>query len=1127
MVFPFLVFIYLITVLFFAARRGAYPKWVGGFLREQYNPTGNAAQGRRTGETDLRRGEAISGGSSMVFEATNDARGSSTFSRSFSSLGFVGFFWDTDVELVHLSDYGYNVTARADFGADRVRFTKLPRKRTPDIKLAFRDNGKGYYKGPGRPSFGDSGGAGWNNGFEIQAYYADLYQKATSATTFTMANRPDDNMRVVVRNAENFGGFFNMGNPTVSEEFQKEFLESMNGNEDSVMTDLRFEFLSVDNSLDNFDMSAYPKTARHFDARYDSSPQISTILDLCNLAGKPNAFNRTTAETMYNRVNQQFFDDFANEIYKNPRGWLYGASFPNYTRRDFEYGVTLDPELEDFNTGYNLGDWVPWWDLKVAGGIPVWASDDQFLGISYDAHKNRNNPENIRIHYLEPSKYGGSYNAPPVYAKPPPNTGWVGLLDVMFPEQSPSTCKVKARGLAEFSDVQKMVRDTYASLSEDNRLTGDPDCTKELPFDRILPRTGKAALRGIIMSGIRCFVNVELMKSLGTFATFAPKFEDNYSKIYAGYIVEIMKEACMSTGGNFLNPFKDDEFWYAFLEMSVQFYIDRLDDNDDEYITLDNMPDHIRRALEKIDRVQKSFKYPWDFSDFNSEDYGTFESMKSFRESKNLEAVKRVEPEAKLVLQELVFEQMIAVGDLFIKNAPNGGLAPEHHNMNYYFFNKYCTGGESLKLYGEHKAVVKPGSLPTEGSGHYSTGDQLALPDGTPYVGEYHTHYDVDGELIYMAGREHAADDEHDRLIPFAEKLQVVSVRQVEEFDDSEQPTGRRTITEEPLGDVPSVVTTGDKDFYIRKYILINGEKVPNDEAVATIRVQQGRLSQVYPGTIGLVREQIIRDGEVVGEGKPIGITGNMGVQYALEFGMVNTGTGETVPVAVTTVDALDLPCGEFKGIEPNSKILLCLIQQLQDEQSFKLVTQYIFSMRKALSLLAIYNGLGLTPSVGEWVTPSGTLKSPKLPTSLPLAGSDGGKPGLHLKSPEIYYEDDDENEQYPKIRYNVESIDGWLSDDDRNGWFTSFGFLDWDEWDQEVLRNSTRYMKNAFRTHYRNRKWTTPDYGQRDPLDEWISGIVQKFRINPATRIMPSSFRKRVRGNVFDANGNECSKKG
>ena len=296
-------------------------------------------------------------------------------------------------------------------------------------------------------------------------------------------------------------------------------------------------------------------------------------------------------------------------------------------------------------------------------------SDDQFLGISYDAHKNRENPENIRIFYLEPSKYGGSYTFPPVYAKPPPNTGWTGLLDIMFPERSPRTCKVKAQGMGEFADVQKMVRDTYASLSEDSRLTGDPDCTKELPFDRILPRTGKAALRGIIMSGIRCFVNVELMKAIGTFATFAPDFEHNHSKLYAGYIVEIMKDACMSTGGNFLNPFKDDEFWYAFLEMSVQFYIDRLDDNDDEFITLDNMPSYIRVALEKIDRLQKTYKYPWDFDDFNSEDYGTFESMKSFRESKNLEAVKRVESEAKLILQELVFEQMIAVGKLFIKNA--------------------------------------------------------------------------------------------------------------------------------------------------------------------------------------------------------------------------------------------------------------------------------------------------------------------------------------------------------------------------------------------------------------------------------------------------------------------------
>ena len=1121
--FPLILFIYLIDLLFFSSRRGAYPKWVGGFLREQFNSSGNKAQDG-FGPTDLIGNGSFGGGQSMVFESTNNAQGRRKFSRSFDSLGFEGFFWDTDVELVHLADYGYNVTARADFGANRVRFTKLSRKKTPDIKLTFRDNGKGYFKGPGKPS-GPGVETQWNSGFQVNAYYADLYETEENKI---IANRPDDNVRVKVIDGVNLGGVYMMGNATLSEDDQKDFLNGIKS-KDKTITTQRCEFLSVDDGLENVDMALYPRTARHFVEHYNQPPQIGTILDLCDLAGLPGAFTVGQAEGMYNRINQQFFTDFAQEIYSNPKGWLFGASFPSYSRKDFEYGVTIDEELAPFNGGTPaIGTWKAWWELRVAGDIPVWMSDDQFLGISYDAHKNRDNPENIRIFYLEPSKYGGSYTFPPVYAKPPPNTGWTGLLDIMFPERSPRTCKVKAQGMGEFADVQKMVRDTYASLSEDSRLTGDPDCTKELPFDRILPRTGKAALRGIIMSGIRCFVNVELMKAIGTFATFAPDFEHNHSKLYAGYIVEIMKDACMSTGGNFLNPFKDDEFWYAFLEMSVQFYIDRLDDNDDEFITLDNMPSYIRVALEKIDRLQKTYKYPWDFDDFNSEDYGTFESMKSFRESKNLEAVKRVESEAKLILQELVFEQMIAVGKLFIKNADRGGLVPVHANMNYYFFNKYCAGGENLKLYGEHKSVVKPGSLPTEGSGHYSTGDQLALPDGTAYVGEYHVHYDVDGELVYMAGREHAADDEQDRLIPFAEKLEVVSIRQIEEFDESEFPTGRVERTQEPLGDVPSTVTPGDKEFYIRKYILIDGEKVPNNEAVSRLRALDGTIADNYPGTLGIVREQIIRDGNVVGEGRAIGLTGAIGVRYALEFGMINTANGQMIPVSTTTIGALDLPCVEFKGIEPNSKILLCLVQQLEKEPKFKLATQYIFSMRKALSLLSIYNGLGLAPSIGEWVTPSGTLNSPKFPTSITdLAGGDGGKPGLHLKGPEIYYSEDDPEEEFPKIRYNIESVNGWLSDDDRNGWFTSFGFLDWDEWDQEVLRNSTSYMKRAFRTHYRNRKWSKPDYGDRDPLSEWLNGIVEKFRFNPAYKILPSFSKKRARGNIFDANGNECSKKG
>ena len=1131
-VFPIILFIYLIDLLFFSARRGAYPRWVGGYLHEQFNPmgagVGTGVSGRvadlpasifnnelRGGTTfSVYEGSIFSAGKSMQFKEGNKFRPARSFSRSFDRLGFDGFFWDTDVELVDTANYGYNVSARVDFGANVVRFTKKGRKDNPDITLTFRDNGKGYRKDGG---LNDSG-ASWGFGYEVRAFYQDLVIESAN-----IKNRPDDNIRVEVVTGINTNSAFGLGNPSIASGQENEALNNLN-DEDHVITAQRFEFLSVDDSLDRIDLSTMPFLRSSFESQKSFSPPVYALLDMVKQSEEENGISSGIdggyCRSMYNRINQGFFDDFADEIYKNDIGWLYGATYPNYSRKDFEYGVTLDEELEDFNDGYSIGEWVPWWDLKVAGGTHVWMSDEAFLGISYNQHQANaaGTPEKAKIFYLEPAKYGGSYNFPPVYAKPPPNTGWTGMVDVMFPEQSPASCKNKAEGIAGFQEVQKMVRDTYASLSEDDRLSGDPDCTKELPFDRILPRTGKSAIRGLIMAGIRCFANVELMKGLGTFTTFAPDFENNYSKIHSGFIVEIMKEACMTTGGNFLNPFNDNEFWYAFLEMGVQYYIDRLDDPQDEYITLDNMPDSIRRALEKIDRLQKSYKYPWDFDDFNSEDYGTFESMKSFRESKNLEAVKRVEDEAKLVLQELVHEQWVAVGKLFIKNAHRGGLSPKYANMNYYFYNNYCAGGENLALHGEHKFRIKRDSLPTEGSNHYSTGNQLALPSGDPYVGEYHTHIDTDGEMVYMAGAYHS-DDAHDKLIPFAHELEVVSTK--EEIIASPDGNGYSVEeTETLLGDVTDS-SDSSREFYLAKYIVIDGNKYTNDEGVNRVRGKNGFISDNFPGDMRLVKEKIIRDNEVIGEGKPIGITGNLGVQYMLEFGIQHAATGQRIPMASTSLSAVDVSCGEFIGIEANSKILWCLLSQLQHVPRYRVVVDYIFSMKKSLSLLAIYNSLGLTPSIGEWVTESGTLNSPQLPTSFAdLAGSDTDKPGMHLRD----YKWDDETKSY---KFGTTFVPGWLSEDDRNGWFTSFGFLDYDEWDQDVLRKTTRYMKNAFRTHYRNRKWSKPDYGERDPVAEWTSGIVEKFRFNPSYKILPSFQKKQARGNPFDANGVECPKKG
>jgi len=1149
--FPLLVVIYIIDLMFFGSRRGAYPQYVAGWLKGQYQRGGNPASGTRTlpkeargrgvGEptglitSDLFGKSLTSDASSMVFEPNQNKRETKTFYKSFDDLGFEGFLWDTDVELVDVPSYGYNVTAKPQFNNDRVKFTKEPRKDTPDIRLTFKDNAKGYRTGP------NGGQSKWAYGYQVNAFYHDLI--VPSGNMFR--NRPDDNVRVSITTAINFGAKEGQDTSTLSESDKKKM--DSKEDENKIVRVKRMEWLSVDDSLGDLAMDQYPTLQKSFEEYKSYSPPIGALLDLTR--GKM-TFNE--AEKMYTEVNQSFYDDMVDEIGSNERAWLFGATMDPLMRSDFDYGVTMDDEL--LGSGYGggpSGSFVPIWDLtfKVEGeDVPAWATDATVMGISRDMHNHNTSdpptPERTRVFYLDPGKYGGNAIFPPVYAKPMPNTGWTGMVDIMFPERSP--CSPKIEGIAGFGEVQEMVSKTYASLSEDPRLMGSPDCTKELPFDRILTRSGKCAIRGLIMAGIRAFANVSIIKSLPVFSTFAPKFPSNYSNAYAGYIVEIMKEEMMTTGTGFLNPFSDNEFWYAFLEMSVQFYVERLGDDEDKFVTVETMPEHVRNALDKIDQLQKTYKYPWDFDDFNSEDYGTFESMKSFRESKNLEAVQRVESDAKIVLQELVAEQLSSVGANFVKAYSRANATPTHYNMNFWFYNKYCQGGADLKLRGKHISRPKAQSLPMSGSNHYSTGDMLALPSGHPYVGEYHVQRDIDGYNMYMAGPEHAEDEKHDRLVPFADILEVVS----------RDEDGKETL----LGDIPNTSPTYastdiHKQFYLKKYIEVGGTRMTNEEAKAFIRPLNGNISDHYPGNIKLVKEKIIKDNVVIGEGKPIGITGELGVYYGLEIGIM--AASGPIPIARTTVGALDLPCAKFQGVEANSKLLLCLIDQLETEDNYRLMVDYIFSMKKATAMLAIYNDLGLLPSIGEWTAESGALKSPGMPESIiPLEPpGDGGKPGGHFNRSFVWMEaerdslgeqviistwdeatqeyiptaDPPEGHTNPKIAYIVPDpyfIPGWLSEDDRNGWFTSFGFLDFDEWDQSCLRKMTSYMKSAFKSNYRNRKFGLDDGPERDPGAEWVAGVVEKFRYNAAFQILPWFQKKQARGNVFNANGEECSRK-
>ena len=190
----------------------------------------------------------------------------------------------------------------------------------------------------------------------------------------------------------------------------------------------------------------------------------------------------------------------------------------------------------------------------------------------------------------------------------------------------------------------------------------------------------------------------------------------------------------------------------------------------------------------------------------------------------------------------------------------------------------------------------------------------------------------------------------------------------------------------------------------------------------------------------------------------------------------------------------------------------MCLINNLRDEPKFRLAVDYIAGVNKSLSNYAIYCDMAFTPSIGEYTVAKGKSHGYLLPTSI------GDKPGGRLS---VGTADPVTGEQAIEIVYT----EGWASEDDRNGFFASPFFLKWDEWDQELLRNTVRSAKRIFRPYYRKRKFDVEDDGGPGASDIFMKGLKERFRTQPGANFLPWWKRNRLRTSPFNADGQLCKK--
>ena len=214
--------------------------------------------------------------------------------------------------------------------------------------------------------------------------------------------------------------------------------------------------------------------------------------------------------------------------------------------------------------------------------------------------------------------------------------------------------------------------------------------------------------------------------------------------------------------------------------------------------------------------------------------------------------------------------------------------------------------------------------------------------------------------------------------------------------------------------------------------------------------------------------------------------------------------------IAAGEIDAVDTKIGQIGPLEKNSKLLLCVINKLREDERFRLFSEYVLPLKKVTAILAIYNDLGFLPSIGEKTVADGDTKKAGL--SSPDYDS---KPGAKVTFPNAPDNFD------PEYGGN----DNWASHGDRNGGW-SFFVTQWDEWDRVLLSNSKARLKKLFKNDYYSR-----DFNPNEAEPPNFAGIFMgnlKASLKPASgqRIFPWFQRRNLVSNPFNSKGELCSKK-
>ena len=297
-------------------------------------------------------------------------------------------------------------------------------------------------------------------------------------------------------------------------------------------------------------------------------------------------------------IRKSFFNRFTERLIPLPLkdySSIYDGAFEAFNKQVVEMLLTAPEADGGLPVGYNFG--------YVTEGLTADSmvyynpgTDKTELYNLAEEDKTLGEFESDRVIALNPALYGGKYNNPPFYIEPRQFTGWLEMATKAF--DSPSGCDPYKKSLINFQDISKRTKDLSTTLKNDPRLSQDPDCVKDTPFNHLMDKKTKAHMDGIVRTTVRSYVAEYFMKGFGLFSNLEMS-SINFDQSVFMYMTKRMKDEMYDLGTAASSKkirITREKYWYAFLEQCVEVY--------QRMIDVDGLkpPEEIMTALNEIQR---------------------------------------------------------------------------------------------------------------------------------------------------------------------------------------------------------------------------------------------------------------------------------------------------------------------------------------------------------------------------------------------------------------------------------------------------------------------------------------------------------------------------------------------